>query len=222
LRTPQELGRASPPTSRSARCPHDREKARSSRSSKGGVRCLSAHIGRSRFAGRRYRPRPCGGLEQSRLDQGARGLADDVHVTATTTQPTMPTTDLTGIEDYMRGLIDFAQAVVPGSQRVLASVGDERNALLMLIVEADLAEGRSRCRRLASTFSTRTTRSRRNRSPSSLFPTDLPRRRSGTSRRPLAWIRRCGGLAAAPAAQRAKRGRTPRPTPGSASRERRR
>jgi hypothetical protein len=69
------------------------------------------------------------------------GLAADVHVTATTTQPTMPTTDLTGIEDYMHGLIEFAQAVVPGSQRVIASVGDERNALLMLTVEADFGGG---------------------------------------------------------------------------------
>jgi hypothetical protein len=43
--------------------------------------------------------------------------AADVHVTATTTQPAMPTTDLTGVEDYMRGLIEFAQAVVPGSAR---------------------------------------------------------------------------------------------------------
>ena len=41
----------------------------------------------------------------------------------------------------MRGLIEFAQAVVPGSQRVIASVGDERNALLMLTVEADFGGG---------------------------------------------------------------------------------
>jgi hypothetical protein len=69
-------------------------------------------------------------------------LAADVHVTVTTTQPTMPTIDLTGIEEYMRGLIEFAGAVVPGSAHVLASVGDERNALLMLTVEADLGGGK--------------------------------------------------------------------------------
>jgi hypothetical protein len=45
-------------------------------------------------------------------------LADDVHVTATTTQPTMPTTNTTGIDDYMRGLIEFAQAVVPGRAKL--------------------------------------------------------------------------------------------------------
>jgi SnoaL-like domain len=70
------------------------------------------------------------------------GLAGDVHVTATTTQPTMAATNLTGVDDYMDGLIAFAQAVVPGSARVLASVGDERNALLMLTVEADLGGGK--------------------------------------------------------------------------------
>jgi hypothetical protein len=42
----------------------------------------------------------------------------------------------------MHGLIQFAQAVVPGSARVIASVGDDRNALLVLIVEADFGEGR--------------------------------------------------------------------------------
>jgi SnoaL-like domain len=69
-------------------------------------------------------------------------LAADVHITATTTQPIMKPTDLTGIDDYMDGLIAFAQTVVPGSARVIASVGDERNALLVLTVEADLGGGK--------------------------------------------------------------------------------
>jgi hypothetical protein len=68
-------------------------------------------------------------------------LAADVHVTVTTTQAAMPVTDLTGVDDYMKGLIEFAQAVVPGSARVIASVGDELNALLMLTVEADFGGG---------------------------------------------------------------------------------
>jgi SnoaL-like protein len=75
------------------------------------------------------------------FDTARAGLADDVHVTATSTQPTMPSTDLTGSADYMRGLIAFANAVVPGSARVLASIGDERNALLLLTVEADFGPG---------------------------------------------------------------------------------
>jgi SnoaL-like domain len=75
------------------------------------------------------------------FDSARAGLAAGVHVTATSTQPTMPTTDSTGVDDYMRGLIAFAGAVVPGSARVLASIGDERNALLMLTVEADFGAG---------------------------------------------------------------------------------
>jgi SnoaL-like domain len=69
------------------------------------------------------------------------GLATDVHVTATTTQPAIATIDLTGIDNYMQGLTEFAQAVVPGSSRLIASVGDEQNALLLVSVEADLGGG---------------------------------------------------------------------------------
>ena len=71
------------------------------------------------------------------FDAARSALAPDVRVTATTTQPMPPATDLTGTDDYMVGLTQFAQAVVPGSLRILASTGDERNALLMLTVEAD-------------------------------------------------------------------------------------
>jgi SnoaL-like domain len=74
-------------------------------------------------------------------DKARSMLASDVHVTATTTQPIMAATDLTGIDDYMDGLIKFAQAVEPGSARVIASVGDERNSLLLLTVRAAFARG---------------------------------------------------------------------------------
>jgi hypothetical protein len=37
----------------------------------------------------------------------------------------------------------FAQAVLPGSLRILASTGDDRNALLMLTVEADFGGGKA-------------------------------------------------------------------------------
>jgi hypothetical protein len=77
------------------------------------------------------------------FDTARSGLAPGVKVTATTTQPVMPATDLTGADDYMVGLIQFAQAVVPGSLRILASAGDERNALLMLTVEADFGAGKA-------------------------------------------------------------------------------
>jgi len=76
------------------------------------------------------------------FDTARNGLAPDVRVTAVTTQPMPPATDLTGVDDYMIGLTQFAQAVVPGSLRILASIGDERNALLMLTVEADFGTGK--------------------------------------------------------------------------------
>jgi hypothetical protein len=77
------------------------------------------------------------------FDTARRGLAPDVRVTAVTTQPMPPPTDLTGADDYMIGLTQFAEAVVPGSLRILASTGDERNALLTLTVEADFGAAKA-------------------------------------------------------------------------------
>ena len=77
------------------------------------------------------------------FDTARDALAADVHVTSTTTQPMPPPVDLTGTDDYMVGLIQFAQAVVPGSLRILHSTGDERNALLTLTVEADFGAGKA-------------------------------------------------------------------------------
>ena len=59
-------------------------------------------------------------------------LADDVKVTATSTDPALPQTDLTGADNYMAGLIAYAQPIVPGSVHILATAGDERNALLTM------------------------------------------------------------------------------------------
>lgn len=69
-------------------------------------------------------------------DTARKMLAPDVHVTATSTQPIMNPTDLTGIDDYMNGLIQFAQAIEPGSAHVIASVGDEQNSVILLTVRA--------------------------------------------------------------------------------------
>ena len=41
----------------------------------------------------------------------------------------------------MHGVIAFAQAVVPGSATVIAIVGDERNALVLLNVRAAFGPG---------------------------------------------------------------------------------
>jgi hypothetical protein len=76
------------------------------------------------------------------FDSARRGLAPDVTVRATTTQPIMPDVNLTGIDDYMRGLIQFAEGVVPGTAQVVATRGDKRNALIMLTVETDLGSGK--------------------------------------------------------------------------------
>jgi hypothetical protein len=77
------------------------------------------------------------------FDAARAALASGVRVTAITTQPMPPATDLTGVDNYMIGLTQFAQAVVPGSLRIVASTGDDRNALLMLTVEADFGAGKA-------------------------------------------------------------------------------
>jgi hypothetical protein len=76
------------------------------------------------------------------FETARKALADDVKVKASTTQPIMAPTELAGADNYMVGLTQFAHGVVPGSLRVIASVGDESNALLMLTVEADLGGGK--------------------------------------------------------------------------------
>ncbi len=77
------------------------------------------------------------------FDTARSFLAPDVHVTATTTQLMPPRTDLIGADDYMVGLTQFAQGVVPGSLRILSSAGDDRNALLTLTVEVDFGAGKA-------------------------------------------------------------------------------
>jgi hypothetical protein len=63
----------------------------------------------------------------------ARGaLAPDVHVVVTSLDPEAPTVDTTGVEDYMQGLVQFGQAVLPGTSRVNSAIGDETRALLQV------------------------------------------------------------------------------------------
>lgn len=59
-------------------------------------------------------------------------LAPDVRVIAMTTAPYPPPAELTGAEEYMNGLVAFADPIVPGSVRELGCAGDERNALITL------------------------------------------------------------------------------------------
>ena len=51
-----------------------------------------------------------------------------------------PAANLTGVDEYMdapRGLRQFAKQVVPGSLRVIAAMGDGRNALIMYEVSTE-------------------------------------------------------------------------------------
>ena len=69
------------------------------------------------------------------FDTARHLLADDVEVTATSTNPALPQTHLTGAGGYMEGLIAYAQPIVPGSQHIVASTGDQRHALLTLTMQ---------------------------------------------------------------------------------------
>lgn len=64
----------------------------------------------------------------------ARGnLASDVQFFS-------PAANLVGVDEYMdgpRGLVQFAKQVVPGSLKVIAAMGDERNALIMYQVDTE-------------------------------------------------------------------------------------
>ena len=61
------------------------------------------------------------------LDKARANLAEDVQFFS-------PAASLSGIKEYIdapRGLAQFARQVVPGSLRIFATSGDERNALIM-------------------------------------------------------------------------------------------
>ena len=64
---------------------------------------------------------------------GARGvLASEVHVIVTSVDPNTPLVDTTGADEYMDGLIQFGQAVLPGTTRVISASGDDARALLQV------------------------------------------------------------------------------------------
>ena len=65
------------------------------------------------------------------LDKARSNLASNVEFFS-------PAGHLVGVDEYMdapRGLVQFARRVVPGSLKVIAAVGDERNALIMYQVD---------------------------------------------------------------------------------------
>src|SRR5262245_26511075 len=77
-------------------------------------------------------------------DMARQGLAADMRVTATATNLPLPETNLSGVDDSMGGLTAFAPGVVPGSARVVVSVGDERNGLLLLTIQPVIAGSSTR------------------------------------------------------------------------------
>jgi|SRR5579883_2695525 hypothetical protein len=74
-------------------------------------------------------------------DRAREMLAPNVRVMTMTAQPTVTSTDHTGIDQYMEGLLNFAQAVEPGSAHIIASVGDQHNALILVAVQVDFGHG---------------------------------------------------------------------------------
>ena len=102
-------------------------------------------------------------------------LSPDVHVTAMHTGPYPPPTDLTGADDYMKGLAAFAEPIVAGSVRELAGVGDDRNALITLDLQAASTRLARRCRLRVPGFTwSRTARSRPSRSCSTSAKGNCP------------------------------------------------
>jgi hypothetical protein len=63
-------------------------------------------------------------------DSARASLARDVHVVVTSVDREVPSVDTTGIEEYMQGLAQFGQAVLPGTSSVNSAVGDDTRALL--------------------------------------------------------------------------------------------
>jgi len=65
-------------------------------------------------------------------DEARDALAPEVHVVVTSVDPHTPSVDATGLEDYMDGLVQFGQAVLPGTSRVTSASGDEARAMLQV------------------------------------------------------------------------------------------
>lgn len=65
-------------------------------------------------------------------DVARAALAPEVHVIVTSVDAGTPQVDTTGAEEYMDGLIEFGQAVLPGTTRVISASGDAARALLQV------------------------------------------------------------------------------------------
>ena len=68
-------------------------------------------------------------------------LAPNVHALVTSTQRDLGGNEFTGIDNYMVCKIKAAQLVEPGSVQVISTIGDERNALIMITFRIGLGPG---------------------------------------------------------------------------------
>ena len=70
-------------------------------------------------------------------------LASDVYASVTSTARGRGTREFSGIDTYMELKIKAASLIEPGSLRVLSSLGDERNALVLVAFRIAMGPGGS-------------------------------------------------------------------------------
>jgi hypothetical protein len=68
-------------------------------------------------------------------------LAPNVHALVTSTTPNFVGGEFTGIDTYMERKVKGAQLVEPGSVQVLSTIGDDRNALVLITLRISLGPG---------------------------------------------------------------------------------
>lgn len=68
-------------------------------------------------------------------------LSVNVHALVTTTQPNFGGSEFSGIDNYMARKIKAAQLIEPGSVQVISTIGDEKNALVLITFRIGLGPG---------------------------------------------------------------------------------
>lgn len=68
-------------------------------------------------------------------------LAPDIHAVVASTQPNRPTSEFTGIDNYMSRKMKSARLVEPGSVKEITALGDEHNALIVVTFRIGLGTG---------------------------------------------------------------------------------
>lgn len=59
----------------------------------------------------------------------------------TTTMPGISSSDFTGIDNYMALMIKAAQLIEPGSVQVISTIGDDKNALILITLKIGFGPG---------------------------------------------------------------------------------